>query len=419
VPLDVVFQELPFALQLVHNVHTATQSDWERLQYALQNTPGIENLDLTVYLNQGGEYSYYGWHDVLGMIANGGVWIDWTGWPFAVTNLTGAIGNFPANFQNLAESMGLALGYNGGDASFSAVPPGWPYVRSLVTTGPVQGKNFIINHAADNTIYGNNYVYSSFAIRYQKGAYIYAFANGRSYDTANPLAVNTPSGVPFSQYWPFIEQVLRDIASYPSTSTSAPVCPNLGTYKGTNQNGEYIYVLQQGDKTITSLSIGNCTALSQTVTYSSTGTVTGTVYGNGSGSGGGSSNKNCPTLGQYLGDGSVVGANPKYNAYILYGSDYYIYNLALPGSCTASYFFRHTGSPVHSGGVPSGGTASLPPSSGSGSSGSSSAPSGGGSSSPKPPTSSGFQLTTQNALLIGGGLAAVGLAYFWYKRRHG
>lgn len=416
--LSVSIQKEPFFIYVANNVHTATPAEWSQLQTALTTTSGIENLNLTVYLNEGGEYSYYDYKTLLGMIADGGVWIDWTGWPLAVTNLTSPTPGFTGweyNFQNLATSMGLALGYNGGPADFSAVPPGWPYVRSLVSSMPVTGQNFTSNPYAKSTVYGSDHVYSSFAIRYQKGAYVYAFANGVSYDTANPFASNTPSGVPFSEYWPFIEQVLKDIGTYPSTSAAAPDCTStLGTYQGTNVNGEYIYVLTSGDQTTTTVSLGSCTPLSQTKTSSSNGSVTGQVYGSAT-----TSSTACPNLGAYLGDGSVVGANPKYNAYVAYFSDYYEYRLALPGSCNALFTYRHTSTPPSvNKGVP--GTGTPVTSGGSGSGGTTSpTPSGGGGKSTTAPTGTGLPsfLTTQNALLIGGGLVAAGLGYYLYKRR--
>lgn len=416
--LNISVQTEPFFIKLENTLHTATPAEWSQLQSALTTTSSTENLNLTVYLNEGGEYSYYDYQTLLDMIGRGGVWIDWTGWPFAVTNLTTFTPGLPGweyNFQNFAVSTGLALGYNGGPAEFASVPPGWPYVRSLVSSIPITSKNFMVNPYAKHETYGNDHVYSSFAIRYQKGAYIYAFANNVPYNLLNPSAINTSAGVPFSEYWPFIESVLKDIGTYPSTSSAAPDCTStLGEYRGTNANGEYIYVLTSGDKTTTTVSLGSCTPLSQTVTSSTSGSVTGQVYGSAT-----SSSTACPKLGAYLGDGSVVGANPKYNAYVAYFSGYYEYRLALPGSCNALFTYKHTSTPpAVNKGVPGAGTPVT--SGGSGSGGKTSpTPSGGGGGSTTAPNSAGLPsfLTTQNALLIGGGLVAAGLGYYLYKRR--
>lgn len=392
----------------LYGLHTASTADWARLVYALRNDPAINARQLQVNLNEAGEYTGWAYSDIATFVYGGGIWVEWCGWPMAITDFTApyGAGDFQVNFQHLLEAMDVSGGYQAGPVSFSAVPPGWPYTRSLVSTGPVQGKGFEVNPNALNESFGNNqYVYSSFAIRYGEGAYLYAFANSNSYGLADRTGQ-----VPYSQYWPFIQKVIHEVISYRLTSSSGPGCTRYGTYKGEMSGGNFIYERTQGVDTIRTIVDSQCTPIP------GPGAVTivkaPTQSGSGSSSGpGGSGRGLCNGFGTYVGPGNMVGSSDAYDAYKTTTATGYTYNIVDPTSCRLIDAFAHT-TPVSSS---SGGSAGGGSSGGGSSSGATSIQP---SSQPAAPSASGANFfSTKNVLLLGGGLAAAGGLYYYLTRR--
>lgn len=380
----------------IHGLHTAPTADWGKLVYALENDAAINARQLQVNLNEAGEYTGFAYSDIATFVYGGGIWVEWCGWPMAITDLTGAIGYFADNFQNLLEAMDVSAGYQAGPVSFSAVPSGWPYSRSLVSTGPVQGKGFTANPNAMNQSFGNDeYVYSSFAIRYGKGVYFYAFANSNAYGLTDPTGL-----VPFSQYWPFIQKIIYEVIGYGLTSSSGPGCNQYGTYKGETTNGDFVYERVQGSDTIRTIVDSQCTPISVSVLPASQST--GGSSANGTGTTiGGSGRGLCTSAGTYMGPGNDYGSSEEYDVYKVDTSTGYIYNVVDPSTCTVLHQFSHT-------------TQQSTSPSGSGSSGSVSpvvTHTGGSTSS----SSGNSSLTSgeKTALLIAGGVAVAGIGYYF------
>ncbi len=340
----------PNGFSTLYGKSAAPLYDWTKLANALRLDSHISTADISITLNEQGEYSGRPYQEIANYVSAGGVWIEWCGWPLSVTDF-GAIGDFPANFTNLMSAMDVGVEYIGStdnQASFAALPSGWPYERSLVLTSPPTGKGFIANTAAphettvktlSNGTVENIYVYSSFGVRFGKGAYFYAYGNTSAY---TPFEQPGPGHVPFDEYWPFIQKVLYEVLGYGLTSTSPPSCgAQYGTYKGQTKTGLFIYQEIKGNYNYMRLIDGNClihstyvTPLSNPTAIPSTPGQTATTYARGK----------CP-LGIYMGDGTSVGANAKYDAYMLTSSTGYTYYLVDPNSstpCKVLFTYHHT-----------------------------------------------------------------------------
>jgi len=346
--------------------HYAPPSEWSQLYYALQNDPSLNSQNIQVILNDEGEYTGYTYEDIATFVAGGGVWIDGCGWPMATTNTGpfGQLGDFPANFDHLVEALNSPMGYNEGPPSFSAVPQGFPYPRSLVVTGQPESKGFVVNQNAPQAQDGNNYVYSSFAIKYQKGAYIYAFGNDNAYGSAQFFGVNANPGVPFSTYWPFVQSIVQSIVDSYCTPVS-------------------VQVLSGGTS-------------SPTQTPGSGSSTSSPTSGRGL----------CVGVGSYMGPGNDFGSSAEYDVYKVDTSTGYIYNLVDPSTCTVVHQFSHTTSPTSTGAS-------------SGSSGGVSVSQGGKGTSTASAATVALTSGEKTALLIAGGVAVAGVGYYLLTRGGG
>jgi len=361
-----------------------------------------------VILNDEGEYTGYTYEDIATFVAGGGVWIDGCGWPMATTNTGpfGQLGDFPANFDHLVEALNSPMGYNEGPPSFSAVPQGFPYPRSLVVTGQPESKGFVVNQNAPQAQDGNNYVYSSFAIKYQKGAYIYAFGNDNAYGSAQFFGVNANPGVPFSTYWPFVQSIVQSIVDYRRNQTSGPGCSGVGSYKGETNDGNFVYEGVLNGKLTRTIVDSYCTPVSVQVLSGGTSSPTQTP-GSGSSTSSPTSGRGlCVGVGSYMGPGNDFGSSAEYDVYKVDTSTGYIYNLVDPSTCTVVHQFSHTTSPTSTGAS-------------SGSSGGVSVSQGGKGTSTASAATVALTSGEKTALLIAGGVAVAGVGYYLLTRGGG
>ncbi len=316
-----------FTQQTYYANHYAPNSEWSQLYYALQNDASLNSKDISVKLNDEGEYTGWTYSEIASFVEGGGIWIDWCGWPLAATDTTIFVpmGDFEANFAGLAKSLGVPMGYENGPPSFSAVPSGFPYVRSLCTTGAVEGQGFEANPNSISTVSGTTHCYSSFAIRYGKGAYFYAFGNNIAYGYGDLLPQTPNPGVPFDQYWPFIQSVMQEIVGYKLTTSSGPGCSYYGTYKGQTSSGLFIYERQSGSDIIQTIVDSTCTPIGGVKTIAPT---------------------NCNSNGQYgtyVGTGANFGSVATDAVYMKQGSGTYTLSVIDPTTCALNGSFQHTG----------------------------------------------------------------------------
>lgn len=386
--------------------HYAPPSEWDELYYALTKSPQLNSENLTVILNDEGEYSGWTYNDIASFIAGGGVWIDWCGWPLAITDTAAIydylpglsdVGDFPANFGHLTKALGCPMGYKEGDPSFSAVPAGFPYVRSLVVSGSSRCNGFMVNPNTPTMQYGNDYCYSSFAIRYQKGAYIYAFGNNDNYGAGVLSASKANPGVSFAKYWPFIEKVMSDLIGYKLTTTGGPSYTQYGTYVGETPQGYFIYERQQNGQTIQTLVDINGTVISHGVIV---------VGKNGSSSSGGISNTsvgssacgNTNAHGYYVGTGDQYGSNARYTVYEAQATDGYYLTVLDPadGCKVVGRYFHQTATktPATKAGAGTNKANTIAKAT---------------------DTSTSAQSTNTTLLWVGGGLLAAGAAWYLWK----
>lgn len=407
--------------------HAAPTQDWSQLQLALQNSPRIQTSNLQVILNEQGEYSGWPYTQIASFVQNGGIWIDWCGWPLALTDFSG-FGDFPANFTNLAAALGSPMGYDQGQVSFSAIPSGWPYVRSLVVTG-TPGGGFIANPNTQNITSGSKQVYSSFAIRSGKGAYIYAFGNNESYGASLFFAAGGVGHVPFAQYWPFIQQVIDDILGQGTVASAPPSYgAQYGTYVGQQSNGDYVYASTQNGVTRNTVIKAVPGGYEIAGTYYHGGTATQYAgssvnpIGSSPGSSGSSTSTstgtgNCSGYGTYIGNGASYDANPKYDVYAFFNPDgSYVYTVVDPSNCQKIAAYTHQAPITQTSGV-SGKTATTgTPSTGAGST---SQPSVGTKAVVTGTTSVSGLLQNKTALTLGAVAAVGGLGYWYWRNRQG
>ncbi len=423
--------------------NTASGAYWGALNNALRTNSQLSSADLTVYLNENGEYVNYSPQTVANLIYNGGIWIDWCGWPFYYNDFYAFTAGVPlpalysgaSRFGALIEAMGYQMGYqNLGYPAFAPVPSGVPYPRSLLVSGSVSIPTFTPNPNVQSYDIGGVHVYPSFAIRYGTGAYIYAFGSAtpinNPFDPFYITAGQAPQSVTPSEYIPFVEQVMSKVLGYGSTAKSPPSCgSSYGTYVGNTSQGYFIYASTKNGVLRNTVIDAQCTP--QGVYYhGGTGTQTeqasqyagSSVQAIGGSSSGatGVSNASCSSLGVYIGTGASVGANPKYAAYKFFAPDGYTINLADPTAsnpCAAvASYFHHTSAAA----TPSTGTSgSSTPSTGSSGSASTTPVTGSGHPSPGgsgTSTGGSANLLTNPYVLIGGGLGVAGLLW-WLMRR--
>ena len=169
----------------------AGSSWWQSLQSAISSS----GLNATIYLNEGGEYQSTTPQDVASLVRNGGIWIDYCGWPFF------SFGQGSGGFEALVKAAGINLQPAFG-APYQAFPFAWseypyastfqragyPYHRGLVTAtaiGTVGGAPETTTANVNTYISLNNHValvhlYSCFGLRIGRGWYFYAYGNGTS-----------------------------------------------------------------------------------------------------------------------------------------------------------------------------------------------------------------------------------------------
>lgn len=390
--------------------NSAPSAWWGELLDDLQKTPVIVGSDLTIYLNENGEYCNIPTAEVAAMIAQGGIWIDWCGWPFYYNLFDATMAVFgpelytsPDRFGNLVQHMGFQLGYGSlGYPVFDRTPPGYEYLRALKTTGPVDMTGFTYNSNTPPSQSGSTYIYPSFAIRYGKGAYIYAM--GLSHDPTNPFdladAFGSPhlKGQPVSvtpdQYVPFVRGVIQDVLGYKLTPKSGPGCSEFGAYKGENAAGHFVYQRVQNGQTIQTIVDDTCTPIQGGVSIVKSPTVSTPVQ-----SAGGSGRGLCAGQGTYVGPGNLVGSSEEYDAYRVDTSNGYTYNIVDPTTCSLIHSYPHvTKVSASTQPVKTTGVAASQPSSGA------------------PTTAKSTFFTTQNMLLLGGGLVLAGGIYYYATR---
>ena len=226
-------------------VHTPNFTQWATLSSYL---PVVENRN--IYLNDLGENASDKYPPTLvaEMIKNGDIWIDWCGWPF-----------WDYGSSAIQELMSI-LGYNVSPVDFNMgdvgdTSPSTNFERSLILPGPLTSPGIVNSGAPHGTAQlmhygiiasGERYWYSSFAIKSGNGAYIYGFGNDSSYGLGGLGGYTT--GIPISEYAPFISQILKSLNVATSSPAPAPVvtgppsCPVYGTYygKGT-EAGTYVF----------------------------------------------------------------------------------------------------------------------------------------------------------------------------------
>lgn len=239
-------------------VHTAQTQWWSQLASALTAYKGERNI----YLNNLGENDSASFPPsyIASLIKEGAVWIDWCGWPFfrSYNKENGAIDFFRA--------MGIPTPLTWNMNAMVDVSPYTNMDRALILTK--SNPYIIVNSAAPSgtarvgelgglyaqgvSVFGSSppdVYYTSFAVKYGKGAYIYAYGNTQRYGAAGAFSL----GVAPAQYIPFVQSIVHSLpAAGKTTSPQRPQCTQYGEYVGPDstpgrfifrQNGNGYYVL--------------------------------------------------------------------------------------------------------------------------------------------------------------------------------
>lgn len=232
----------------------------EALQ-ALENSLNQRSDSDRIYLNWGGERIDRAPAAVAQLVQQGGVWIDWCGWPMYADNGS-------AGFQAFLRALNIILTARPWDPNgvifdwppstsvpsvgpgqcgvqrFVQLGPGFGYERALIadrslSSMDVNGRPFQVNtlapFAASPPLIASGapaYVYSSFAVLVGQGAYIYAFGNDHGFCPFESL-IGWSEGVTLNQYLPFIRQILAMLPSpAPAPSPSPQPTPTPGPTPG-------------------------------------------------------------------------------------------------------------------------------------------------------------------------------------------
>ena len=407
--------------------NTAPGAYWSQLETDLRLDTVIQDSNLTIYLNENGEYSGVSPQTVANLVQNGAVWIDWCGWPFYYNDissvLAGILGSSiasfsesPGGFGAMVAAMGFPLGYNSlSHPVFAPVPSGIPYVRSLIVSGQVRIPGFQANGFLSSPYYqsGGTYIYPSFAIPYGKGAYIYAFASATPindpFAIANINSGQRPNSVTPPQYIPFVKQIITSILQKGNASSSAPQCPTVGTYAGaTGTAGLSVYTMTKSGVTRRATADGQCTILSSTYTGSGSSAnlsqaALANLFDNGSSASGATGvtsstpRGKCTNFGSYSGPGNDFGTYAGYDVYKQTTGGGYVYNVVNPATCQLIHSYPHSSQ------------VSSAPSQTSGS--------GSGTSSGSAPKSTTVPPISSTTWLIAGGVALAGAAWFLWPRK--
>ena len=199
--------------------HSAPVSEWQSLQSDLQG----QTNGHYVYLNELGENTTVPLSTIVRMIENGAVWVDYCGWPFWGVS-SGAFSDF---LQLMGMNIPNVSFFTSGDMYDN-------YPRSLSMHQPFPS-SFVVNTLAFHTNFYNIltfsplYVAASFAIKYGKGAYVYAFGNdGQKYGFLSASAGD--QGVPVANYASFIQSILASLPAPNSTGQDAAApAPSSGS----------------------------------------------------------------------------------------------------------------------------------------------------------------------------------------------
>lgn len=258
----------PDSEQMKCMTHSAPQNEWTDLYYALKNSPTIANSNVSITLNENGQYITESPARIASYINNGGVWVDWCAWPmyvndspqFGAPNLNGA-----KNFAEFLQAMGgIQVSSNGNSNPNFATPSGATYVRSLTIDQPINSSRFVVNPQTPRESAGGYVLYPSFAILYGKGAYIYAFATYAGFGVFCLWDSQPSPQVTSSQYIPFVNDIVLRVLGEGNASVSPPSCPSFGTYHSQDPSNPLFYQFVDSQNGVTRYTTANssCTAIS-------------------------------------------------------------------------------------------------------------------------------------------------------------
>jgi len=298
-----------------------------RLKAMLLSDKVLNDYNLNVVINAGGDFVAMSPQELAQEVHSGTVWIDWCGWPLSQGDQSAFGFRFDENFQTFATACDVGMSYKGGPVSFSAIPNGWPYARSLCTTGPTTGSGFRGSFESMHTVTSENeFCWSSFAILYGKGAYLWAFGH-ESYGLFSGSA-----HVTFEQYWPFIKEVLMDLVGERLTHRGAPSCPDLGQYVGHTSDGFFVFEKPYGGGILRSTATYGCTVTSQTMVE---------ARGAAGGASPTSARGGCSRYGEYLGTGNDFGASAAYSVYRSNSEGGYTLSVVDDATCSLINSYYH------------------------------------------------------------------------------
>lgn len=237
--------------------HPAPASAWNALAQTLQPLGAHRDI----YLNELGENPSVALtsYKIASLIKAGAVWVDWCGWPMygqggasGFSTLLGALGvSIPGltfDTSKLPQNISLS----------AAASTALTYERILISTAPFPAAiltNYRTGYGSTSGIGQKFYFASSFAIKYGKGAYIYAFGNnGQSFGLLQ-FNRNANPGVLPTNYIPFVIDTIQSLPALVTPQpTSPPSCGQYGTYVGAGaaagvQPGLYVFTrIQNGEK---------------------------------------------------------------------------------------------------------------------------------------------------------------------------
>ena len=390
--------------------NAASSSYWGQLEASLRLNTAIANANFTIYLNENGEYSGVSPQTIANEIYNGAVWIDWCGWPLWYNDINAVLSTMGggAHFGDLMTAFGYQMGYQGNSyPSFSAVPSGFPYLRSLVVSSKPQNPGFIANPNTPSWTTGGDYTYSSFAVRYGAGAYIYAV--GLAHPITDPFCFfctdvgATPNSVTPAQYIPFVKQILDSLVSTGSVTSQAPQCSSVGSYVGNSglSAGFYYYTKTANGVTRRAVADSNCDIQSATFLGGSQyGSLSqaqlSNIFANGSATASGGTTSStprgkCTGKGIYMGPGNDFGSYAGYDVYKQTNSTGYVYNVVNPTTCHTVASYPHSTQVASTPAPTTGGTSTKP--------------------------STGVPPISNTTWLLAGGVGLAGLAWLFWPRK--